>query len=70
MTFDAFLNPPTENFFVHLQLTNDEILETVEHVDENEEQEAEINVPSSHLNSKEVENSNISTSHSVHGGCT
>ena len=51
MMLDDFLNPPTEDSFAHLQLTDDEILESVQHVDENEEQEeTEINLPSPHLN--------------------
>ena len=51
MTLDDFLNPSTENSFAHLQLTNDEILESMQHMDENEEQEeTEINLSSSHLN--------------------
>ena len=50
MTLDDFLNPPTENSFTHLQLTDDEILEAIQHVDEDEEQEeAEINASSSYL---------------------
>ena len=40
-----------EDSFAHLQLTDDDILEVVQHMDESEEQEeAEINVPSPHLN--------------------
>ena len=51
MTLDDFLNPPTEDSFAHLQLTDDDILEVVQHMDESEEQEeVEINVPSPHLN--------------------
>ena len=51
MTLDDFLNPSTENSFAHLQLTNDEILESMQHMDENEEQEeTEINLSSSYLN--------------------
>ena len=51
MILDDFLNSSTENSFAHLQLTNDEILESMQHVDENEEQEeTEINLPSPHLN--------------------
>ena len=50
MTLDDFLNPPTEDSFAHLQLTDDDILEVVQHIDESEEQEDEINVPTPRLN--------------------
>ena len=50
MLLDDFLNPPTEDSFTHLQLTDDEILEVIQHVNEEEEQEeAEINAPSPYL---------------------
>ena len=50
MLLDNFLNPSTEDSFTHLQLTNDEILEAIQHMDEDEEQEeAEINAPSPYL---------------------
>src|SRR5438045_9691828 len=37
MPLENFLNPATEDSFSHLELMDEEILETVQHVDEDEE---------------------------------
>lgn len=46
MSLESFVNPATEDSFTHSILTDDEILEVVQRIDEDEDQEeAEINIP-------------------------
>ena len=50
MLLENFLNPATEDSFSHLELMVEEILEAVQHVDEDEEEEeAEADIASLHL---------------------
>jgi DDE superfamily endonuclease/Tc5 transposase DNA-binding domain len=51
MSLDNFLNPEDEDVNVHVQLTDEEIVQSVQQVEEDEEQEeAETEAPSHHLN--------------------
>lgn len=45
MSFEDFLNPEEEEAFTHEMLTDDEILEIVQHVEEDEEQEIAEEIP-------------------------
>jgi hypothetical protein len=51
MSLDNFLNPEDEDMSVHIQLTEEELLQSVQEVEQDEEQEeAENETPSYHLN--------------------